>query len=180
VVEAVTTGRMAAILLAAALALGGLAWARGGPALAFAGLERGAGTLATVVPLLLAAFLISGLIQALITHDTVSRWMGDAAGWRGIGLGCLAGGLTPGGPYVYYPIAAALLRAGANLGVLVAFVTAKTLWSATRIPIEIALLGPHLTLVRLTTTLALPPLLGAIAQLLFGRYRDRIRRAVQS
>lgn len=175
-----TTQRMAAFLFVIALALGGLAWARGGPALAVDGLERGASLLVTVLPLLLAAFLISGLIQTLITGDVVSRWMGDAAGWRGIGLGCLAGALTPGGPYVYYPLAGALLRAGANLGVLVAFVTAKTLWSATRIPIEIALLGPHLTFVRLATTLALPPLLGAVAQALFGRYQDRIRRAVRS
>ncbi len=174
----VTAHRMAALLLAVALLLAGLAIARGGPKLAWAGIENGGRTFVTVVPLLLAAFLISGLIQTLIAREAVSRWMGDVSGWRGIGLACLAGGLTPGGPYVYYPIAAALLRAGASVGALVAFVTAKTLWSATRIPLELALLGPHLTLVRLTMTLALPPLLGALSQALFGRYHERIRRAV--
>lgn len=168
---------MAGLLLAVAAGLAAFAWSSGGAALAWAGLEQGAGMLVGVVPLLLAAFLVAGLIQVLVTRDMVSRWMGGAAGWKGIALACVAGALTPGGPYIYFPIGAALLRAGASLGVLVTFVSAKTLWSATRLPLEIALLGPRLTFVRFVTTLAVPPLLGAVAQICFGRYEERIRQA---
>lgn len=168
---------MALILLAVAFGLAVIAWSQGGPGLAWTGVEQGARTLVGVVPLLLAAFLVAGLIRVLISRDAVERWMGGASGWRGIALACVAGALTPGGPYVYYPISAAFLRAGASLGVLVSFVSAKTLWSATRIPLELALLGPHLTLARFTATLALPPLLGGLAQLCFGRFEERIRRA---
>lgn len=168
---------MAAVLLVVALGLAGFAFARGGAALVQAGFEQGAESLVLVVPLLIAAFLVAGLTRVLISREAVSRWMGGASGWRGIALACVAGALTPGGPYVYYPIGAALLHAGASIGVLVTFVTAKTLWSVTRIPIEIALLGPRLTFVRFATTLVLPPLLGAVAQACFGRYEARIRQA---
>lgn len=171
---------MAAVLLGVAVVLAALAWSRGGAELAWAGLEQGGTTLVTVAPLIVAAFLIAGLIRVLISRETISHWLGGASGWKGIALACVAGALTPGGPYVYYPVAAALLHAGASVGVLVTFVTAKTLWSATRIPIEIALLGPRLTFVRFATTLVLPPLLGGVAQLCFGRYEERIRQAVAS
>jgi len=106
--------------------------------------------------------------------------LGEATGWKGIWLACLAGALMPGGPYVYYPIAAVLLHNGAGLGALVAFVAAKNLWSVSRLPLEVALLGPKLTLVRFLGTLVIPPLIGALAQTLFGRYQERIRKEAPS
>jgi uncharacterized membrane protein YraQ (UPF0718 family) len=168
------------VLAGIALLLAAVAWWRGGPELAWAGLREGGEVLLSVVPLLLAAFLIAGLIQALVTEDLLARWLGAQSGWRGILLASLGGALMPGGPYVYYPIAAALLRSGAGLGVLVAFVTAKNLWPVTRLPVEIALLGPRLTFIRLGVTFILPPLLGVLADLLFGRFVARIREAAGS
>jgi len=169
--------RTALVLLAVVVVLAGVAWHVGGPRLAAAGLVHGGEVLVSVAPLLLAAFLIAGLVQALISREWVGQWLGSASGWRGIGLACLAGALMPGGPYVYYPICAALLQAGAGVGVLVAFITAKNLWSVTRIPLEFALLGPHLALIRYAVTLILPPLFGAVAEMLFGARLERIRRA---
>lgn len=172
--------RIPLFLAGVALLLAGLAWRRGGPALALNGLLQGAYILLSVIPLLLAAFLIAGLIQTLVTRDVVTRWLGRRAGWRGIALACLAGALIPGGPYVYYPIAAALLQSGAGLGVLVAFISAKNLWSISRLPMEFALLGPRLTLIRVAATLLLPPLLGVLAESLFGSQVERIREAIPS
>lgn len=167
-------------LAGVALALAGLAWRQGGPDLAVAGLVQGARTLLSVTPLLVAAFLIAGLTQTMVTQRVVTRWLGAGAGWRGIALACLGGALIPGGPYVYYPIAAALLHAGAGLGVLVAFVTAKNLWSVTRLPLEFALLGPQLTLIRIAVTIVIPPVMGVLAEALFGRHVQRIREAAAS
>jgi uncharacterized membrane protein YraQ (UPF0718 family) len=123
--------------------------------------------------------LLAGLVQVLVSRELVERWLGSGSGWRGIALACIGGALMPGGPYVYYPIAAVLLNAGASVGVLVAFVTAKNLWSVSRLPLEIALLGTHLTLVRVATTLIIPPLLGLLAEALFGRYVEAIRAGAQ-
>lgn len=170
--------RTTQILTSVALALAGVAWWQGGPELALAGLLRGGETLLRVVPLLIAAFLVAGIVQTLVTRELVTRWLGARSGWRGILLACLGGALMPGGPYVYYPIAAVLFEAGAGLGVLVAFVTAKNLWSVSRLPLEFALLGPELTVIRFAVTFLFPPLVGLLAERLFGRYAERIREGV--
>jgi uncharacterized membrane protein YraQ (UPF0718 family) len=114
----------------------------------------------------------------LLTREVITAWLGAESGWRGILVGSLAGALMPGGPYVYYPIAAVLFQSGAGIGVLVAFVTAKNLWSVTRLPLELALLGPELTAIRFAATLVFPPVLGALAEALAGGYSDRIREGV--
>ncbi|MDX1688343.1 MAG: permease [Candidatus Promineifilaceae bacterium] len=166
------------ILGGVALILALLAWRQGGLQAVGAGLIAGGEILLSVVPLLIAAFLIAGLIQVLVSRETVTRWLGAESGWRGIALACVGGALIPGGPYVYYPIAAVLMKSGASLGVLVAFVTAKNLWSVSRLPLEFALLGPELTVVRFGVTFLAPPLLGIAAEGLFGRYVAEIRRGV--
>jgi uncharacterized membrane protein YraQ (UPF0718 family) len=167
--------RTTLILLGVVLALAGLAWNQGGSELAGAGLLHGLWTLLRLSPLLVAAFVIAGLIQVFLTQETVSRWLGAESGWRGILLACASGSLVPGGPFIYYPIAATLFRAGASLGVVVAFVSAKNLWPLVRLPLEFALLGPRLTLIRLALTLFAPPLLGFLAQGLLGHLGDQIR-----
>lgn len=170
--------RTVLILLGAALLLAGVAWWRGGFGLLAEGLMRGLRVFVGVIPLLIAAFLVAGLTQVLVTREVVGRWLGAESGWRGMLLASLGGAVVPGGPYVYYPIAATLLHAGAGLGAIVAFVTAKNLWSVTRLPLEFALLGPHLTLVRFVVTVPVPLVMGLITEALFGRHVERIRKAV--
>jgi hypothetical protein len=63
---------------------------------------------------------------------------------------------------------------------LVAFVTAKNLWAFSRLPLEVALLGPQLTLTRFLVTLALPPLLGYLAEKLFGYRLEAIRKGADT
>jgi len=162
-------------LVLVALTLVVVAYQHGGMNLVLDGLNSGLSILWMTVPLLVAAFLTAGLIQALVKEEIVKHWLGSQSGWRGLMLACLAGALIPGGPYVYYPIAAALLKTGAGLGVLVAFVTAKNLWSLSRLPLEIALLGPEITFARYWITLVVPPLLGFLAELLFGKTIESIR-----
>lgn len=167
------------LLILVAVLLGGLLWQDGGFDAVLSGLGRGGAILWSVTFLLAAAFLIAGLTQALVSREVIDRWLGAQSGWRGILLACLAGALIPGGPYVYYPIAGALLQAGAGLGVLIAFVIAKNLWSVTRLPMEFALLGPRLTLIRYLLTLVVPPIMGFLAEALFGRHLSKLRDAVQ-
>lgn len=171
--------RTTSFLILVALALGGFAWTRGGGALVLRGVQSGVETLLSVTPMLIAAFLVAGLTQVLISKEMVERWLSTSSGWRGILLACFAGALIPGGPYVYYPIAGSLLTSGAGLGVLVAFITAKNLWSISRLPYEFALLGPELTITRFLFTLVFPPLMGFLAEVFFGRNIDKIRTAVQ-
>ncbi|TFG50177.1 MAG: permease [Anaerolineales bacterium] len=171
--------RIHLILLLVILILGVLAFRQGGWIFIFEGVKGGITILFRELLLLTAAFLTAGLLQALVRKEFITKWLGRDSGLKGILLACLGGGLIPGGPYAYYPIAGALLSSGAGLGVLVAFVSAKNLWSVSRLPLEIAILGTTITLRRYLITFLIPPLLGILVEWLFGGFIQKIRENVK-
>jgi len=132
------------------------------------GLKSAGNILLQIIPLLIFAFIIAGMIQVLVPTEMISKWVGAESGFRGILIGTAIGGLTPGGPFVTLPIAAGLLRTGASIGTLVAFMTAWSLLAFTRLPLEIGLLGWKFTLIRLACTFFFPIIAGLIANKLFS------------
>jgi uncharacterized membrane protein YraQ (UPF0718 family) len=122
-----------------------------------------------ILPLLVFAFIVAGMVQVLLPQELLSKWVGVESGMRGILIGSVAGGLAPGGPYVSLPIAAGLLRSGAGVGTMVAFLTGWSLWAVSRLPMEVGILGWRFTLIRIATTFFFPPIAGLIAQTFFGR-----------
>ncbi len=131
------------------------------------GLKSGLAMTIEILPLLILAFIVAGMVQVLLPQDLISKWVGAESGMRGILIGTVAGGFTPGGPYVSLPIVAGLLRAGANTGTMVAFVTGWSLWAVSRLPMEIGILGWKFTLIRIGSSFFFPPIAGLIAQALF-------------
>lgn len=92
----------------------------------------GFGEIARALPLLVAAFVIAGLMQVLITQEVVKKWLGQEAGLKGVLLGWLAGSVIPGGPFVYYPVALSLLHSKVGIGTILAFILGKQLSSLER------------------------------------------------
>ena len=131
------------------------------------GSQLAAEMIVSVLPLLLLAFLVAGLVQVLIPKELIAKWIGMQSGIKGILIGTVAGALAPGGPYVSLPIAAGLLRSGAGVGTMVAFLTGWSLWAIGRLPMEVGILGWRLALIRLASTFIFPPLAGLIAHVLF-------------
>ena len=121
-----------------------------------------------ILPLLILAFIVAGMIQVLVPPEPVSKWIGGESGIRGILIGTIAGALVPGGPYVCFPIAVGLLRSGAGIGTMVAFLTAWSLWAVSRLPMEVGILGWKFTLIHIASTFFFPPIAGVIAQTFFG------------
>ncbi|MDP8238898.1 MAG: permease [Candidatus Hatepunaea meridiana] len=121
-----------------------------------------------ILPLLIFAFIIAGMFQVLLPRELLSKWIGAESGLRGIIIGSIAGGLTPGGPYVNLPIAAGLIKSGAGVGTMVAFLTGWSLYAVGRLPMEFGILGWKFTLIRLACTFIFPPLAGIIAQIFFS------------
>jgi len=121
-----------------------------------------------MLPLLVFALIVAGMVQVLLPRELLSKWVGGESGIRGILIGTVAGGLSPGGPYVNLPIAAGLLRSGANVGTMVAFLTGWSLWAVSRLPMEVGILGWKFTLIRIASTFFFPPIAGLLAQTFFG------------
>lgn len=69
----------------------------------------------------------------------------------------------PGAPYAVFPLVAVFYQGGASLGAVVGFVSAWSLWSISRLPVEMALIDPKAALVRYGITFVVPPLAGLMA-----------------
>ncbi len=132
------------------------------------GLKSAGNLLLQIVPLLIFAFIVAGMIQVLVPYEVISRWVGGESGFRGILIGTVAGGIAPGGPYISLPLAAGFLRVGASVGTMVAFLTAWSLWAFSRLPMEIGILGWKFVLIRLACTFFFPPIAGLIANRFFS------------
>ena len=73
------------------------------------GLKAGFRMLVEILPLLVFAFIIAGMVQVLLPRDLLSKWVGEQSGLKGIMIGVLAGAITPGGPYVSLPMEIGIL-----------------------------------------------------------------------
>jgi len=133
---------------------------------AFEGVKLAGVTIWNNLAILLAGFLLAGLVQVMLPKETIVNWLGNEAGIKAVLIGCLAGGLIPGSPYAVLPIAGGLYKAGAGLGAMVGFITAWSLWSVSRLPIEMSLINPRLALIRYAITFIFPPIAGLLAHLL--------------
>ena len=152
-------------VIAAALLF--IAW-RNGEGQHITGLQAALKMTVQLLPLLIFAFIIAGLVPVMLPHEALSKWIGAESGIRGILIGTVAGGLAPGGPYVSLPIAAGLLKSGASVGTMVAFVTGWSLLAFARLPMEVAIMGWRFTAVRFACTFFFPPIAGLIAQAIFS------------
>lgn len=130
------------------------------------GLKSAWGMTWQIIPLLIFAFIVAGLVQTLIPKEMIASWVGEESGFRGILFGTLAGAVTPGGPFVCLPIAAGLLKAGAGIGTMVAYVTAWSLLAVARLPLEVGIMGWRFTLIHLFSVIIFAPIAGLIANLL--------------
>ncbi|MDC0674385.1 hypothetical protein [Nannocystis radixulma] len=156
--------KIALILLGATLlVLGALAAMQG---VFVDGLQRSGRTFLAMMPILVVAFLLAGMAEALLPAGFVERWLSDAAGPRGHLVAWFAGALTPGGGLLGMPLAAGLLKAGAGVGVLVTYLTSMALLPLLRVPMEIGIYGGRLAALRIVASCLLPFAAGYTAQAL--------------
>jgi uncharacterized membrane protein YraQ (UPF0718 family) len=154
-----------AFMLVLLAALAGAAWFRGGSQLVGSGLGAGADLLIRFGLLIGVSFLAAGLAQSLIPRELIEQSLGRDSGVRGIAIATAAGALTPSGPFVSMPIAAVMIRSGASLPAVVAFLTAWSLLAVHRLVAwELPILGARFALLRYGVCLALPFLAGLITR----------------
>ncbi|HZK17269.1 MAG TPA: hypothetical protein VFC66_03405, partial [Anaerolineaceae bacterium] len=77
----------------------------GGWNLILEGLETAWNTAIQSALMLVVSFIVIAQIQILLSRERMDSWLGKYSGIKGIAISAIAGGLIPGGPYVYYPFA---------------------------------------------------------------------------
>jgi len=143
------------------------AWWQGGSELVLEGWGAGATLLVRFSLVIVIAFLVAGLAERLVPESWIEARLGEQSGLRGLLLATAAGAVTPSGPFVSMPIAAAMIRSGAGVGAVVAFVAAWALLALHRLVAwEVPFLGWRLALIRYGLSLVVPVLLGWAARAL--------------
>lgn len=154
-------------MLALCAGLAGLAWWQGGEEQLRRGVGGGALMLLRFGLLIAVSFLAAGLAETLVPRGWIRAQLGEDAGLRGIALAAGAGALTPSGPYVAIPLAVTLLRSGAGIPAIIAYVCAWGLLAVHRlIAWEIPLLGIRFALTRWLLSCLFPVVAGLLARAL--------------
>jgi uncharacterized membrane protein YraQ (UPF0718 family) len=136
------------------------------PGLPALGVKNGLSLLWFVLPRLVPALILAGLMQVLVPHEVVARYFGRAGGFRALIVASIAGVLTPGGPMVSVPLLVAAANSGAGTPSLVSYMTAWSLFGLQRIIAwEAPLMGWRFVSVRVLASLALPVLAGWLVTL---------------
>lgn len=157
-------------ILALCVASGIACWALKGSAGVASALDRTRDLAGLMLPVILPALMLAGLVQAGVARERITRWLGANSGLRGLALATLAGTATPGGPMAAFPLVLALAAGGADRGALVAYITAWALNGFSRILVwEIPVLGPEFAALRFLASLPLPLLAGLVARRLPAR-----------
>ncbi|NIO04130.1 MAG: hypothetical protein GTN74_05805 [Proteobacteria bacterium] len=136
--------------------------------LPLSGLVQGGRMLWTVFPRLLLGFALAGMIQVMIPTEYIAKMIGEGSGLKGILIAMIAGVATPGGPFVNFPIVAALYKSGASVGPLAAYLAAWGIIPINRTLVwEIPFLGTHFAFARYLSCIIFPLFIGIITPFMF-------------
>jgi len=140
------------------------------PRLVFTGLKTGFGMLMGIVPALVFGFWIAGMITVIMPTELLTRLLGEESGLKGLLIATVGGMLTPGGPFVQFPIVNALLQQGAAVAPVVTYLSAWALMGINRFLVyEVPLLGWKLAVTRILASLAFPALIGLLTKVIWGK-----------
>ncbi len=152
-----------------ALALAFTLWAYlKSPALAWKGAENSVRMFIEILPAMLAGFLLGGMIGVLVPGEVVARWAGEDSGLRGLLVATAAGALTPGGPYVQFPLVISLWKSGMGIGPVTAYLVSWTLLGLNKTFVwEVPVLGWRYAAAKTTAALLAPLAIGALTAWLY-------------
>jgi uncharacterized membrane protein YraQ (UPF0718 family) len=156
------------VLAAVAVILAVVAYLKD-PGLPMVGVRNGLSLLWFVLPRLVPALILAGLMQVLVPQEVVARHFGQQGGMKSLVIASAAGVLTPGGPMVSVPLLVAAANSGAAMPSLVAYMTAWSLFGLQRIIAwEAPLMGWRFVSVRVLASFSLPIIAGWLVTLFYS------------
>jgi len=101
-----------------------------------------------LLPSLLAVLGIVGLTLGILSPEVISRFLGEQAGIIATIGAAIVGAITLIPSLIAYPLAGSLLRSGATVATISAFITTFVMVGFVTAPMEIKELGKKFTIVR--------------------------------
>lgn len=136
-----------------------------GPDAFASAVDRNSELMTGVLPRVIAAQLLAGFVWVLLPRERLSAFLEKNRGRRGLLVAAAVGAITPGGPASAFPFLAILAGLGADVGILVAYITSWALIGVQRIIVwDMPFMGADFSLLRLLVSLPLPILAAIVAR----------------
>lgn len=120
----------------------------------------------SMAPGLLAIVGVVGLILGILPPETITQLVGEEAGLMATATAAVLGAITLIPALISFPLAASLLRSGATVTTIAAFITTLVMVGFVTAPMEIRALGKRFTLLRnglsFIAALAIAALMGTV------------------
>ena len=94
-----------------------------------------------IMPQFLSILFIIGIMLAVLDPQTIYMLLGKDSGLRGMTIAAVIGSITLIPGFVAFPLAAALLKAGAGYGQITMFITTLMMVGVVTLPVEIQFFG---------------------------------------
>jgi uncharacterized membrane protein YraQ (UPF0718 family) len=101
-----------------------------------------------ILPQFLSILIIIGIMLAVLSPETISKFVGQESGIFGMFIAALIGSITLIPGFVAFPLAAALLKSGAGFMQIAVFVSTLMMVGIVTIPVEIKYFGKKATIIR--------------------------------
>lgn len=101
-----------------------------------------------ILPSMLVIIGLIGLLVGLVPPEVIARYLGQEAGWWATITATLIGAVLYIPSLVAFPLAASLLRAGASIATIAAFLTALVMVGTVTLPLEIQHVGKKIAVSR--------------------------------
>ena len=106
------------------------------------------GSFFRILPIVLIIIILIGLLMGFVPATEISRFIGKQSGFGGILLVAMLGAVLHIPALISFPLAASLLKSGASITAVAAFITTLTMIGIVTLPLEIKELGKRMALLR--------------------------------
>jgi uncharacterized membrane protein YraQ (UPF0718 family) len=120
-----------------------------------------------------AVLILMGLFAVWVSKDVVVRYLGAESGIKGLLLSMALGALPTGPLYIAFPMGAMLIRKGARIANVMAFLSA---WACVKIPqelVELQFMGWRFAATRLLLTASLIGAMCLFAEFIYKRFPEK-------
>lgn len=101
-----------------------------------------------ILPQFLSIILLVGLLLSVLNPGMISRLIGSSSGWGGTFIAATVGAITLIPGFVAFPTAALLMKGGAGVMQVGAFISSLMMVGVVTLPLEIQYFGEKTALIR--------------------------------
>lgn len=129
-------------------------------------------SLVKAIEIIIAVFIVIGLIQVWIGTEVLSKIFGKEAGWKGLILASIIPMFLGGSLFTMFPLLKILRDKGASTGCILAFIVA---WGGKLplLPLEAEFLGWKFTVLRTVLLVPFAIVMGLLGQFVLEKWQNK-------